>query len=147
MKYKVGDKVNLKYTSVDGCEEYDGKVVTIVGALDNKRHSYPYTAILDGKKVMLCDYDIEGLVQRNGIIRSDTDKLSFNKEAVDHPEHYNQGKYEVIDVIEDWKLNFSLGNVIAYVARCEYKNNKKEDLEKAIWYLERELERESAINE
>ena len=61
---------------------------------------------------------------------------------VDHPSHYNQGSYEVIDVIEDWNLNFCLGNAIKYIARSEYKGHKKEDLEKAIWYLKRELQKE-----
>lgn len=61
------------------------------------------------------------------------------KETVNHPSHYNQGKYEVIDVIEDWNLGFSLGNAIKYIARSEHKGNKKEDLEKAIWYLQREV--------
>jgi len=56
--------------------------------------------------------------------------------AVDHPKHYNQGKYEVIDVINDWKLNFSLGNVVKYIARAPYKSSPKEDLEKAKWYLD-----------
>lgn len=47
------------------------------------------------------------------------------KEQVNHPSHYNQGKYEVIDVIEDWKLGFCLGNAVKYIARCRYKRNKK----------------------
>ena len=64
---------------------------------------------------------------------------------VDHPSHYNQGTIEVIDVIEDWNLNFCLGNAIKYIARCAYKGNKKEDLEKAIWYLKRELEKEEGL--
>lgn len=59
---------------------------------------------------------------------------------VDHPSHYNQGSYEVIDVIEDWNLNFCLGNAIKYIARSEYKGNEIEDLEKAVWYLNREIE-------
>ena len=58
---------------------------------------------------------------------------------VSHPSHYNTGTIEVITVIEDWKLNFNLGNAIKYIGRCEHKNNKKEDIKKAIWYLEREL--------
>ncbi len=58
---------------------------------------------------------------------------------IDHPQHYNQGKYEAIDVIEDWKLNFNLGNAIKYIARCRFKRNKIEDLEKAVWYIEREI--------
>ena len=58
---------------------------------------------------------------------------------VNNPRHYNVGTIEVITVIEDWKLNFNLGNAIKYIGRCEHKNNKKEDIKKAIWYLEREL--------
>ena len=56
-------------------------------------------------------------------------------ENVNHPAHYNQGKFEVIDVINDWNLNFALGNVVKYVARAPYKGNALEDLEKAIWYI------------
>ena len=58
---------------------------------------------------------------------------------VEHPKHYNQGKYEVIDVINDWDLNFNLGNAIKYIARAEHKSNFKEDLEKAIFYLKHEV--------
>ena len=56
-----------------------------------------------------------------------------------HPKHYNMGKYEVIDVIEDFGLNFNLGNVVKYIARAEYKGNRQQDLEKALFYLEREI--------
>jgi len=59
------------------------------------------------------------------------------KEMVDHPDHYNQGKIEVIDAIEDWDLNFNEGNVVKYVARHRHKINPLEDLKKAKWYLDR----------
>lgn len=62
-------------------------------------------------------------------------------EKVNHPNHYNMGSIEVIDVIEDWKLNFNLGNVIKYIARADYKADATEDLQKASWYLNREIER------
>lgn len=64
-------------------------------------------------------------------------------ENVNHPSHYNTGKYEVIDVIEDWNLGFSLGNAIKYIARAGHKdpNATKEDLEKAVWYINREISR------
>ena len=58
---------------------------------------------------------------------------------VNNPSHYNVGTIEVITVIEDWKLNFNLGNAIKYIGRCEHKENKKQDLEKAKWYIEREI--------
>lgn len=63
------------------------------------------------------------------------------REAVNHPSHYNHGKIEVIDAIEDWELGFSLGNTVKYVARAKHKGKQLEDLKKAKWYLEREISR------
>lgn len=60
-------------------------------------------------------------------------------EAVNHPEHYQGNGIEVIDIIESFELNFNLGNTVKYVLRAGKKGNKKEDLEKAVWYLKREL--------
>ena len=62
-------------------------------------------------------------------------------DPVDHPSHYNQGKFEVIDVIEDWKLGFHEGNAVKYIARAKFKNNELEDLKKAKWYLDRLIEK------
>lgn len=61
---------------------------------------------------------------------------------VSHPAHYNQGKIEVIEFIEDKNLNFHLGNAVKYIARAGKKDPKKEreDLEKAIWYIQRQIE-------
>ena len=64
------------------------------------------------------------------------------KETVDHPDHYQSDSIEVIDVIEAYDLNFNLGNVIKYVLRADKKNDRVEDLRKAQWYINRELERE-----
>ena len=65
------------------------------------------------------------------------------EEKVDHPSHYNAGRIEVIDFIEDQNLNFNLGNAVKYISRAGKKDPKKfrEDLEKAIWYLNRELKK------
>jgi hypothetical protein len=68
-------------------------------------------------------------------------KEAIKMEQVNHPNHYNVGKYEVIDVIEDWGLGFALGNTIKYIARADHKGNTIQDLEKALWYLQREIER------
>ena len=59
-------------------------------------------------------------------------------DSVNHPAHYNVGKFEVIDVIEDWQLGFCLGNAVKYIARAGRKEPSKtaEDLRKAIWYIE-----------
>jgi hypothetical protein len=62
-------------------------------------------------------------------------------DAVNHPNHYTMGGVEVIDAIEAWQLGFSLANVIKYVARSEHKGSRITDLEKARWYLDREISR------
>jgi len=63
------------------------------------------------------------------------------KSDIDHPRHYNVGSIEAVTIIEDWKLNFSLGNVIKYVLRAPYKGETEADLRKALWYLQREIDR------
>ena len=60
-------------------------------------------------------------------------------EAVAHPAHYNTGNIEVIDFIEDQGLDFNLGNVVKYVSRAAHKGHRTDDLRKALWYLQREL--------
>lgn len=62
-------------------------------------------------------------------------------EAVNHPAHYTFSAIEVIDAIEAWQLGYHLGNVVKYVARAEHKGSRLQDLRKARWYLDREIER------
>ena len=58
-------------------------------------------------------------------------------DPVNHPPHYTFGRYEVIDVIEDWGLPFHLGCTVKYIARARHKGHELEDLMKARWYLDR----------
>jgi len=62
-------------------------------------------------------------------------------EAVNHPPHYGgaDNPYEAIKVIEAWGLDFNLGNAAKYIARAAHKGRQLEDLEKARWYLDREI--------
>ncbi len=58
------------------------------------------------------------------------------------PTYYQRGSSDVWDFIRDQGLNFHLGNAIKYICRAGYKDSKIQDLEKAIHYLENELEHE-----
>lgn len=60
---------------------------------------------------------------------------------VNHPPHYNSGKIEVIEAIEDWKLDYHSGNAVKYIARAGKKDPSKtiEDLQKALWYINRRI--------
>lgn len=66
----------------------------------------------------------------------------MSEDKVNHPSHYNHGKIECIEYIEDQKLDFHLGNAVKYITRAGKKNpeNIIEDLEKAVWYVRRKIE-------
>jgi hypothetical protein len=61
------------------------------------------------------------------------------EDLVNSPSHYQGEKMEVIDIIDDFNLNFNTGNAIKYILRANKKGNRKQDLLKAMWYLEHEL--------
>lgn len=62
-------------------------------------------------------------------------------DPVNHPAHYKVGGIETIDFIEAKQLNYNMGNAVKYISRADHKGNKKQDLEKAVWYLNREIGR------
>jgi hypothetical protein len=64
-------------------------------------------------------------------------------EAVNHPDHYNSQPIECIKIAELY--NFNVGNAIKYLWRCEYKGNKKQDLQKAAFYIQREIDRDIEV--
>lgn len=98
--------------------------------------------VSDGNEVTYVDCS---KVKVEKVIFSTTNK----KEMVNHPDHYHPGTYEAINVIEAWDLNFNLGSAIKYISRCGLKPDAElskkekalEDLRKAAWYVNREIER------
>jgi len=71
----------------------------------------------------------------------------LNEETINHPKHYNShpAGIECIDVVEH--LPFNIGNSIKYLWRAGLKGDAIEDLRKAIWYIEREIQRLGKANE
>ena len=64
--------------------------------------------------------------------------------SVNHPSHYRSSTgHEAIDVIEAWELDFRLGNAVKYISRAGKKSPEKEieDLEKAVWYVNRRIQK------
>lgn len=62
-------------------------------------------------------------------------------DPVNHPPHYKSGGIETIDFIEAKDLNYRMGNAVKYVSRAGKKEGADpiEDLEKAVWHLQREI--------
>lgn len=66
---------------------------------------------------------------------------------VQHPVHYGgDTTYEAIKVIEAWDLGFHLGNAAKYISRAGKKGDRLEDLQKARWYIDREIARLAAAS-
>lgn len=71
------------------------------------------------------------------------------KDVVNHPAHYETGKFECFDVMKealgmDIVKGFCLGNAFKYIYRCKRKGKETEDIKKAVWYLNKYLELEGA---
>jgi hypothetical protein len=67
--------------------------------------------------------------------------VALGSDPVNHPRHYNSSPsgIECVDVVE-W-MSFNLGNAVKYIWRSGEKGKQLEDLKKARWYLDREIQR------
>lgn len=62
-------------------------------------------------------------------------------DPINHPSHYKvDGLPECIDIIEKLGLNYRLGCAMKYLYRAGRKGDYVEDLKKAVWYINREIE-------
>ncbi len=62
-------------------------------------------------------------------------------DEVNHPPHYKAGGIECIDYIEVKGFGYHLGNAVKYITRAGLKGNREKDIKKAVWYLNRYLEK------
>jgi hypothetical protein len=70
--------------------------------------------------------------------------ITMEADQVNHPEHYRVGGIETIDFIEKKNLGYNLGNAVKYISRADHKGNRLQDLQKAQWYLSREIAKAKA---
>lgn len=123
---QVGTKVRILQDRPQSAQLKKGDVVTVT-------HVFKDEISVDGSWALNLD--------KLGILFEIVEP-SPSGDAINHPAHYNQGKIEVIEFIEDKKLGFHLGNAVKYISRAGKKDPAKEieDLKKAVWYLERHIE-------
>lgn len=91
--------------------------------------------------------EFKKIIEANVEFENEDEEVS-DKEMVNHPPHYNQGKFETIDIIEDIVMGYDdpvvaylVGTTLKYLARAPFKNAEKQDLEKAEFYLKRAIEK------
>ena len=83
-------------------------------------------------------FELSDKLYNEYIVNSNTSEIV---KEVNHPEHYTQGEIECIDYIEDKDMNYRIGNAIKYLTRYRDKGTPVKDLEKAIWYINREIDK------
>jgi hypothetical protein len=88
---------------------------------------------------------IQQITEESLKIIADGMGIDFKKDVVNHPPHYtaHPSGVECIQVTEH--MNFCLGNAVKYIWRADLKDNAIEDLKKAVWYVNREIERRKAL--
>ena len=76
----------------------------------------------------------------------DSDHSEWATDVVNKPKHYTEhpSGIECIQITEH--MGFNLGNAIKYIWRCDLKKDAIEDLKKAKWYIDREINRREQHN-
>ena len=120
--------------NVESEDENEGLILSDVLNIDD----VSFKDMDEFKKIIEANVDFE-----------DEDEEVSDKEMVNHPPHYNQGKFETIDIIEDIVAGYDdpveaylIGTTLKYLARAPFKNAKKQDLEKAEFYLKRAIDKQ-----
>lgn len=169
-KYNIGDEITEKYGPSDVVYRYriiERRTTLPTDCVkpqlfDKSFRRYTVWGDREGTLTVMDESEIDKLVklpnitiERNNIdaikvtvkendanVLKHDNSSDVKSNAVNHPKYY-QGKIEVIDFIEDKGLGFNLGNCVKYISRAGKKNPEKflEDLEKARWYLNREISR------
>ena len=148
--FNKGDRVKVIGSQKTWAEQKTGTVLERIAyaSTDSMQLDpnvrYTYTVLID---------DMDRNVPPFGKVKFDENELqlvpdeSEKGDPVDHPNHYTQGQYEVIDFIEskpELNHSFCLGNAIKYLVRAGIKDpdKKEEDLKKALWYMKRYANKE-----
>lgn len=148
MILEIGSRVRIH---TDRLKWADGKTAIITGRDDNGVIHCTYSVKIDDMDpstppfglATFYRYEMEELHEPE----LESEPKQEEKDAVNHPSHYTDGKYECIDYMEScgYVNNGYLFNAVKYISRAGKKDPDKldEDLDKAVWYLKRMLKYES----
>ena len=124
--FKLTDTLRFTGQSIKGL--HNGQLCKAIGHIMMPRDIVYRIETELGKQFEICDAFLELFIEEPA------------PEMVRQPNHYNMGKHEVIDVIEDWKLCYNLGNAVKYIGRSAHKGKEIEDLEKAVYSIQRQID-------
>ena len=126
-KFKVGDRVrSLDYNNVG-----EGTILSVPNE-DTSLYYVKYDETPIGETCVEWEYEME-------LIEPNDDPGEPVEDMVNHPPHYTQYEgFEVIDIVE--QLDYLRGTAVKYIMRAGSKWDEIQDLEKAIWYLQRKID-------
>lgn len=145
---KTGDRVlvdtkgRLKWAdgataTVQNIVKHDGEADTLIVQIDGLEISMPHFGIM-----MISAKEAELIAEKQ-------EEPQVTNDPVNHPNHYTDGKYECIDYMESqgYTRDGYLFNAVKYISRAGKKDPGKyeEDIQKAIWYLKRKIEKAGTI--
>lgn len=152
-RFKKGDRVIahalMKEHPLCYCGDFKGTVVNDLPDIENIENGMPYRVHIDGdSKEITYPFLADEMKKISSAEEEKEDCTTKQNDVISHPAHYTQG-IECMDYIESHKLNYARGNIIKYVTRAGLKDASKEveDLEKARWYINREIERIKAVKD
>lgn len=152
-KAQVGDLIRI----IDSDDAPKGTIYEVTGIIADKTY---VNGVFDGDGSALFFFDDEYEIFRKAgeegpeverikiPLRNET-RSTPTQDAVEHPNHYTQGRFETIEIIEEITQGYSdgyvaycVGNALKYLARAPYKHETPlEDLRKAAKYLEFAIDR------
>jgi hypothetical protein len=139
-KFKIGDKV--KYSNRVSCSNADhylkfNGIYTVIDSSDTG-NEYDFLVVDKYPEQVFYRSNFSLVEESDSLqnVQKEINKIYSDISMVDHPQHYKGNKFEVIDIIHDYNLGFNLGNAIKYILRAGKKDDIKQDLKKAIWYIE-----------
>lgn len=139
----TGDLLSMTKTSHRRDGHFSHIEQSFYFAVDNERYPLAERIMQDGSRIR--GY-LPSPFKRYRLINQ-TSKITNQTDTVNSPSHYNQTKIEAIDIIEDVtagyqsNVKYHIGNAIKYLIRAPFKNNTVEDLKKAVWYIQRAIEK------
>lgn len=146
--YQVGDIYTVAELSYFGEDDNDVYITKEGGQHLVCDHEYQIYRKAGGE--LVSDYQPKSTEDDDGIYEMDeayleslNEVMSEQSDVVNHPDHYNQGRFETIEIIEEITKNYSdgyvaycVGNSLKYLARAPFKHGEPtEDLAKAERYL------------
>jgi len=138
----VGYDFNL-FTHRHFREHFDGKEYSNYRGTNNlpEIHYSDFVASIESaKESETINKTVDNILMSHEVRNNKPDPIAQPQpDMVNHPSHYNVKGFEVIDIIDAFGLNFNIGNALKYLLRADKKGNKKQDIQKALWYLQREI--------